>query len=81
MPTDQERTMQESDPRSPREERVELPSGGRPYPAAEPPERPQGPRSSGQSEPGDMGAFDDKTYAAPRPESPAGDGGRGYRGA
>lgn len=73
--------MSESDPRSARDVLAENPPGARTYPPEAVPKRPQGPRSPGQSEPGDMGAFDNKTYAEPQHESPAGNRGSGYRGA
>lgn len=73
--------MSESDPRPARDVLAEDPAGARPYPPEPVAKRPQGPRSPGQSEPGDMGAFDNRDYAEPQHESPAGDGGTGYRGA
>jgi len=59
---------------------TEDPPGARPYLPDPESGRPQGPRSPGQSEPGDMGAFEDGAEAEPRHENPAGDGGTGYRG-
>lgn len=59
---------------------TEVPSGARPYQTEDVAERPQGPRSPGGSEPGAMGAFDDKEYEEPQHESPEGNGKRGYRG-
>ena len=59
---------------------TEIPAGERPYPSGGVSDRPQGPRSSGQSEPGDMGAFDNKEYEEPQHESIKGDDGSGYRG-
>jgi hypothetical protein len=73
--------MSEPDPRPARDVLAEDPAGARPYPPEPVAKQPQGQRSPGQSEPGDMGAFDDKDYAEPPHESPAGNGGRGYRGA
>lgn len=73
--------MSEPDPRPAREGRAENEPGARPYPPTDVSKRPQGPRSPGQSEPGDMGAFDGKSCGESQHESPAGDGGSGYRGA
>jgi hypothetical protein len=73
--------MPESDPRPARETLAEDPPGARPYPPEPVAKRAQGARSPGQSEPGDMGAFDTKTDAEPRHEGPSGNGGSGYRGA
>ncbi|MGU3666693.1 hypothetical protein ACLBX9_21085 [Methylobacterium sp. A49B] len=73
--------MPESDPGPARETLAEDPPGGRPYPPEPVAKRAQGARSPGQSEPGDMGAFDTTTGAQPRHESPSGNGAWGYRGA
>jgi hypothetical protein len=73
--------MSESDPGPARDVLSEDPPGARPYPPQPAAERPQGPRSPGQSEPGDMGDFGGEAAAEPRHERPAGDGGTGYRGA
>ncbi|MBE7244997.1 MAG: hypothetical protein INR63_08605 [Actinomycetospora chiangmaiensis] len=73
--------MSESDSRPALDVLAEDPAGARAYPPKPMAKRPQGPRSPGQSEPGDMGAFDNKAYAEPQHESPAGNGGTGYRGA
>lgn len=70
--------MSASDPRPARAVRAEDGPGARPSPPTEVSKRPQGPRSPGQSEPGDMGAFGGKTSEAPQHARPAG---RGYRGA
>lgn len=48
--------MSESDPRPARAVRAGDEPGVRPYPPADVSKRPQGSRSPGQSEPGDMGA-------------------------
>ena len=72
--------MREPDPKPAREPSAEDPPGARPYPAETASARPQGRRSPGGSEPGDMGDFDDKTDAAPPRASPGDKGGTGYRG-
>ena len=72
--------MSSADPKTPQEVIAEIPPGERPYPSGEVAGRPQGPRSSGESEPGDMGAFDNKEYEEPQHESTKGDDGSGYRG-
>ena len=72
--------MSSADPKTPQEVIAEAPPGKRPYPPGEVSDRPQGPRSAGQSEPGEMGAFDNKVYEEPQHESTKGDDGSGYRG-
>lgn len=72
--------MSDADPKTPQEVITEAPSGARPYVPGDGAKRPQGPRSTGQSEPGDMGAFDEKEYKEPRRESTKGDSESGHRG-
>ncbi|GJE15120.1 hypothetical protein FOHLNKBM_6198 [Methylobacterium longum] len=72
--------MSGADPKTPQEVIAEAPAGARPYLPGNVARRSQGPRSSGESEPGDMGAFDNKEYEEPQHESTKGDGGSGYRG-
>ncbi|WP_342112232.1 hypothetical protein [Methylobacterium sp. SI9] len=68
------------DPGAARTVLTEDPPGARPYLPEPVSRRPQDPRSPGQSEPGDMGAFEGGTGAEPRHEGPARHGGTGYRG-
>ncbi|SDO68859.1 hypothetical protein SAMN05216360_13713 [Methylobacterium phyllostachyos] len=72
--------MSAPDPNTAQTVLAEDPPGARTYPPEPVAKAPQGPRSPGQSEPGDMGAFEAQTDAAPGAENPAGDGGTGYRG-
>ena len=69
--------MSDADPKTPQEVIAEAPSGARPYVPGDVAKRPQGPRSTGQSEPGDMGAFDNEEY---RHDKAKGDSEGGYRG-
>lgn len=68
------------DPTTAQEVITEAPSGARPYQPGDVAERPQGPRSPGEAEPGDMGAFDNKEYEDPQHESTKGNCESGYRG-
>ncbi|MCJ2087213.1 hypothetical protein MKK88_14640 [Methylobacterium sp. E-005] len=68
------------DPDAARTVLTEDPPGARPYLPGSVSKHPQDPRSPGQSEPGDMGAFEGGTEAEPQREGPAGNGGTGYRG-
>ena len=72
--------MSGTDPKTSQDVIAEIPAGERPYLPGGVSDQPQGPRSSGQSEPGDMGAFDNKDYEEPQHESTKGDDGSGYRG-
>lgn len=72
--------MSASDPNAARRVLTEDPPGARPYLPGPASGQPQRPRSPGESEPADMGAFETGTEAEPRHESPAGDGGNGHRG-
>ncbi|WP_162560594.1 hypothetical protein [Methylobacterium durans] len=72
--------MSKDDPKAPQDVIAEVPAGTRPYQSGDVADRPQGPWSPGQSEPGDMGAFDNKEYEEPQHESTKGDGESGYRG-
>jgi hypothetical protein len=72
--------MSDVDPKTLQEVITEASSGARPYLSGDVTKRPQGPRSAGQSEPGDMGAFEDKEYEEPQHENTKGNDGSGYRG-
>ncbi|WP_238296778.1 hypothetical protein [Methylobacterium soli] len=72
--------MSSVDPKTPQEVIAEAPSGARPYPSGSVAKRPQGPNSPGESEPGDMGAFDNQEYEEPQHESTQGNDESGYRG-
>ncbi len=72
--------MIDADPKTPQEVITEASSGARPYLSGDVAKRPQGPRSPGESEPGDMGAFDNKEYEEPQHESTKGNDESGYRG-
>ena len=78
---DRERAMSRTEPTPAQEVVTEAPSDARPYPPSDVAVRPQGPRSPGESEPRDMGAFDDEEYEEPQYESTKGNGKSGYRGA
>lgn len=72
--------MSSADPKTPQEVVSEGQPGVRPYISGDVAGRPQGPRSPGESEPGDMGASDNKEYEEPQHESTKGNGGSSYRG-